>query len=288
MSVDHYENFPVASVLLPKRLRQPIKHIYWFSRSADDLADEGNHSATWRLEQLQGYRDALKQIQSGHLHIEAHDPRHAIFTPLAPVIQDHKLPISLFSDLLTAFEQDVTVKRHLNYEELYYYCTHSANPVGRILLHLYNEQRPDSLSMSDAICTGLQLTNFWQDIAIDWKKDRVYIPLDTLSQFNLSEDYIAARSAQQPTSATDNKHWLRMMQQQVEQTRQLLRSGMPLAARLPGRISLELRLIILGGLRILERLDEVDYDVFTRRPTLTKADWVLLGSRLLITRFNNK
>lgn len=288
MSVDHYENFPVASVLLPKRLRQPIKHIYWFSRSADDLADEGNHSATWRLEQLQGYRDALKQIQSGHLHIEAHDPRHAIFTPLAPVIQDHKLPISLFSDLLTAFEQDVTVKRHLNYEELYYYCTHSANPVGRILLHLYNEQRPDSLSMSDAICTGLQLTNFWQDIAIDWKKDRVYIPIDTLSQFNLSEDYIAARSAQQPTSATDNKHWLRMMQQQVEQTRQLLRSGMPLAARLPGRISLELRLIILGGLRILERLDEVDYDVFTRRPTLTKADWVLLGSRLLITRFNNK
>lgn len=288
MSVDHYENFPVASVLLPKRLRQPIKHIYWFSRSADDLADEGNHSATWRLEQLQGYRDALKQIQSGHLHIEAHDPRHAIFTPLAPVIQEHKLPISLFSDLLTAFEQDVTVKRHLNYEELYYYCTHSANPVGRILLHLYNEQRPDSLSMSDAICTGLQLTNFWQDIAIDWKKDRVYIPIDTLSQFNLSEDYIAARSAQQPTSATDNKHWLRMMQQQVEQTRQLLRSGMPLAARLPGRISLELRLIILGGLRILERLDEVDYDVFTRRPTLTKADWVLLGSRLLITRFNNK
>lgn len=288
MSVDHYENFPVASVLLPKRLRQPIKHIYWFSRSADDLADEGNHSATWRLEQLQGYRDALKQIQSGHLHIEAHDPRHAIFTPLAPVIQEHKLPISLFSDLLTAFEQDVTVKRHLNYEELHYYCTHSANPVGRILLHLYNEQRPDSLSMSDAICTGLQLTNFWQDIAIDWSKDRVYIPLDTLSQFNLSEDYIAARSAQQPTSATDNKHWLRMMQQQVEQTRQLLRSGMPLAARLPGRISLELRLIILGGLRILERLDEVDYDVFTRRPTLTKADWVLLGSRLLTTRFNNK
>lgn len=288
MSVDHYENFPVASVLLPKRLRQPIKHIYWFSRSADDLADEGNHSATWRLEQLQSYRDALKQIQSGHLHIEAPDPRHAIFTPLAPVIQEHKLPISLFSDLLTAFEQDVTVKRHLNYEELYYYCTHSANPVGRILLHLYNEQRPDSLSMSDAICTGLQLTNFWQDIAIDWKKDRVYIPLDILSQFNLSEDYIAARSAQQPTSATDNKHWLRMMQQQVEQTRQLLRSGMPLAARLPGRISLELRLIILGGLRILERLDEVDYDVFTRRPTLTKADWVLLGSRLLTTRFNNK
>lgn len=288
MSVDHYENFPVASVLLPKRLRQPIQHIYWFSRSADDIADEGDHSPTWRLAQLQGYREALHQIESGQLQLAADDARAAIFTPLAPVIAQHQLPIALFADLLTAFEQDVTVTRHANYEAIYYYCTHSANPVGRILLHLYNELRPDSLIMSDAICTGLQLTNFWQDIAIDWEKDRVYIPTQTLADFDLSEHYIAARYAQQPTSATDNKHWLRMMQQQVEQTRQLLLSGMPLAARLPGRIGIELRLIILGGLRILERLDEVDYDVFTQRPKLGKADWLLLCTRLLTTRFNDK
>ncbi len=288
MSVDHYENFPVASLLLPKRLRQPIQYIYWFSRSADDIADEGDYSDSWRLEQLQSYREALCQIEQGQLQLDSSDPRYAIFTPLAPVIQQHQLPIPLFADLLTAFEQDVSVKRYPNYEALYHYCTHSANPVGRLLLHLYNELRPDSLIMSDAICTGLQLTNFWQDIAIDWKKDRVYIPTDTLASFELNEDYIATRCAQQPTQATDNKHWLRMMQQQVELTRQLLLSGMPLATRLPGRIGLELRLIVLGGLRILERLDQVDYDVFTQRPQLTKADWLLLGSRLLTTRFNNR
>lgn len=288
MSVDHYENFPVASWLLPRRLRRPIHHIYWFSRSADDIADEGDHCASWRLEQLKGYRDALQQIATGQLQLSPNDSRFAIFTPLAPVIIEQQLPISLFNDLITAFEQDVTVKRHANYEALYYYCTHSANPVGRILLHLYNEQRPDSLIMSDAICTGLQLTNFWQDVAIDWEKDRVYIPTDTLTQFELSETYIADRCAQRPTSVTDNKHWLRMMQQQVEHARQLLLSGMPLAARLPGRIGLELRLIILGGLRILERLDEVDYDMFNHRPQLAKADWMRLGLRLLTTSFHNK
>ncbi|MEZ2721742.1 squalene synthase HpnC [Paenalcaligenes hominis] len=288
MSVDHYENFPVASWLLPRRLRRPIQHIYWFSRSADDIADEGNHSPSWRLEQLQGYREALQHIAAGQLQLEPTDARFAIFAPLAPVIVEQQLPISLFSDLLTAFEQDVTVKRHADYEALYYYCTHSANPVGRILLHLYNEQRSDSLVMSDAICTGLQLTNFWQDIAIDWEKDRVYIPTETLTQFELSETYIADRCAHKPTSVTDNKNWLRMMQQQVEHARQLLISGMPLAARLPGRIGLELRLIILGGLRILERLDEVDYDVFNHRPQLAKADWMRLGLRLLTTQFNHK
>ena len=287
MSVNHYENFPVASLLLPKRLRRPIQHIYWFSRSADDIADEGDHDAAWRLEQLQSYRDALQQIQSNQLDLANDDPRYAIFTPLAPVILKHQLPISLFTDLLTAFEQDVTIKRHPDYAALNDYCTHSANPVGRILLHLYNELRPDSLTMSDAICTGLQLTNFWQDVAIDWEKDRVYIPTQTLDQFDLSEAYIAARCSQQTTITTDNKNWLRMMQQQVQSARQLLTSGMPLAARLPGRIGLELRLIILGGLRILERLDQVDYDVFTQRPKLAKADWLLLCSRLLTTRFND-
>lgn len=285
MSVDHYENFPVASWLMPKHLRQPITHIYWFSRRADDFADEGEHTDAWRLAQLQGYREALSQIEQGHLLFGADDPRYATFAPLLPVIQTYHLPISLFSDLLSAFEQDITVKRYQNHDQLQQYCQYSANPVGRILLHLYNELNEQSLHMSDSICTALQLINFWQDVAIDWKKDRVYIPLEQLHGYDLDEQYIDARCAQQATSAKQDLQWRRLMQAQVQDARDLLRQGMPLAKRLPGRIGLELRMILLGGLRILERIDDVQYDVFNARPKLGKADWLLLSGRLLTTRF---
>lgn len=285
MSVDHYENFPVASWLMPKHLRQPITHIYWFSRRADDIADEGNHSDTWRLAQLQSYREALAQIADGALQFGADDARYAVFAPLLPVIQTHQLPISLFTDLLTAFEQDISVQRYQDYNQLHAYCQHSANPVGRILLHLYQELNAESLQMSDAICTALQLANFWQDVAIDWQKDRVYIPLQQLQHYGLDEQYLAARYNQQPTTPTQDVQWQRLMQAQVQSTRELLHSGKPLAKRLSGRIGLELRLIVLGGLRILERLDQVNYDVFRARPTLGKADWLRLGGRLLTTRF---
>lgn len=285
MSVDHYENFPVASWLLPKHLRQPITHIYWFSRSADDIADEGDHSDSWRLQQLAAYREALSQIEQGSLHLSPSDPRYKIFTPLATVIEQYQLPVYLFADLLTAFEQDITVKRYQSYEQIHQYCRHSADPVGRILLHLYQELRPDSLRMSDAICTGLQLTNFWQDVAIDWEKDRVYLPLDALNAHQLDESYIQRRCQQQPTTSQQDLQWQQLMQEQVRYARSLLEQGKPLVQRLPGRIGLELKMIILGGLRILERLDQVQYDVFTARPKLGKADWLRLGGRLLFTRF---
>ncbi|GAA5087945.1 MULTISPECIES: squalene synthase HpnC [Paenalcaligenes] len=285
MSVDHYENFPVASWLLPKHLRQPITHIYWFSRSADDIADEGDHSDSWRLQQLAAYREALSQIEQGSLHLPPSDPRYKIFTPLATVIEQYQLPVYLFADLLTAFEQDITVKRYQSYEQIHQYCRHSADPVGRILLHLYQELRPDSLRMSDAICTGLQLTNFWQDVAIDWEKDRVYLPLDALNAHQLDESYIQRRCQQQPTTSQQDLQWQQLMQEQVRYARSLLEQGKPLVQRLPGRIGLELKMIILGGLRILERLDQVQYDVFTARPKLGKADWLRLGGRLLFTRF---
>lgn len=285
MSVDHYENFPVASWLLPKHLRQPITHIYWFSRSADDIADEGDHSDSWRLQQLAAYREALSQIEQGSLHLPPSDPRYKIFTPLATVIEQYQLPVYLFADLLTAFEQDITVKRYQSYEQIHQYCRHSADPVGRILLHLYQELRPDSLRMSDAICTGLQLTNFWQDVAIDWEKDRVYLPLDALNAHQLDESYIQRRCQQQPTTSQQDLQWQQLMQEQVRYARALLEQGKPLVQRLPGRIGLELKMIILGGLRILERLDQVQYDVFTARPKLGKADWLRLGGRLLFTRF---
>ena len=285
MSVDHYENFPVASWLLPKHLRQPITHIYWFSRSADDIADEGDHSDSWRLQQLAAYREALSQIEQGSLHLSPSDPRYKIFIPLAAVIEQYQLPVYLFADLLTAFEQDITVKRYQSYEQIHQYCRHSADPVGRILLHLYQELRPDSLRMSDAICTGLQLTNFWQDVAIDWEKDRVYLPLDALNAHQLDESYIQRRCQQQPTTSQQDLQWQQLMQEQVRYARTLLEQGKPLVQRLPGRIGLELKMIILGGLRILERLDQVQYDVFTARPKLGKADWLRLGGRLLFTRF---
>lgn len=285
MSVDHYENFPVASWLLPKHLRQPITHIYWFSRSADDIADEGDHSDSWRLQQLAAYREALSQIEQGSLHLSPSDPRYKIFIPLAAVIEQYQLPVYLFADLLTAFEQDITVKRYQSYEQIHQYCRHSADPVGRILLHLYQELRPDSLRMSDAICTGLQLTNFWQDVAIDWEKDRVYLPLDALNAHQLDESYIQRRCQQQPTTSQQDLQWQQLMQEQVRYARSLLEQGKPLVQRLPGRIGLELKMIILGGLRILERLDQVQYDVFTARPKLGKADWLRLGGRLLFTRF---
>lgn len=285
MSVDHYENFPVASWLLPKHLRQPITHIYWFSRSADDIADEGDHSDSWRLQQLAAYREALSQIEQGSLHLPPSDPRYKIFTPLATVIEQYQLPVYLFADLLTAFEQDITVKRYQSYEQIHQYCRHSADPVGRILLHLYQELRPDSLRMSDAICTGLQLTNFWQDVAIDWEKDRVYLPLDALNAHQLDESYIQRRCQQQPTTSQQDLQWQQLMQEQVRYARSLLEQGKPLVQRLPGRIGLELKMIILGGLRILERLAQVQYDVFTARPKLGKADWLRLGGRLLFTRF---
>lgn len=286
MSVDHYENFPVASLLLPKRLRQPITHIYWFSRSADDIADEGNHSDAWRLEKLSTYRQALSDIAAKRpFNFGPTDERYAIFAPLAPVIYQHHLPIHLFEDLITAFEQDVSVKRHDDYASLFYYCKHSANPVGRLLLHLYQVLDDQSLESSDAICTALQLINFWQDIAIDWDKDRVYIPRDILDRYQLNETYIQKRVLKQPTTSQDDLRWQQMMQAQVHYARQLLKSGMPLANRLPGRIGLELRLIVLGGLRILERLDQCHYNVFTERPILGKSDWLRLFYRLFTTRF---
>lgn len=286
MSVDHYENFPVASLLLPKHLRQPITHIYWFSRSADDIADEGDHSDTWRLEKLSAYRQALADIAAKRpFDFDSSDERYAIFSPLAPVIHQYHLPIGLFEDLITAFEQDISIKRYDNYDHLLHYCKHSANPVGRLLLHLYQVIDEQSLNASDAICTALQLINFWQDIAIDWDKDRIYIPRDILDRYQLNETYIEKRVVKQTTSNQDDLQWQQMMQAQVHYARQLLKYGMPLAKRLPGRIGLELRLIVLGGLRILERLDQCHYNVFTARPTLGKADWLQLFYRLFTTRF---
>lgn len=273
MAVDHYENFPVASLLLPKALREPVTHIYQFARSADDIADEGDVLPNQRLALLAGYRAALQQLQDGALLIAPSDPRYAIFEPLGRSIQRLHLPLTPFFDLLSAFEQDVVMHRYPNQEALLDYCSRSANPVGRLILHLYGAVSEENIRDADAICTGLQLVNFWQDVAIDWLKARVYIPQDALARHAISEDDIAAGRA--------SSAWRALMQEQVQQARHCLLTGAPLALRLRGRVGFELRLVVQGGLRILERLEQLHYDMFTHRPTISKPDWILLLWRAL-------
>lgn len=274
MSVDHYENFPVASLLLPRRLRPAVTAIYRYARTADDIADEGDLPDQERLARLERFRAELRRIGEAPTRHAAPDPDLApIFRPLAETIARHQLPLAPFFDLLSAFGQDVTVKRYESQAELLDYCARSANPVGRLMLCLYDAATPDNLRDADAICTGLQLTNFWQDVRIDWHKGRVYIPQEDLRRHGVTEDDIAAGRI---TPA-----WHRLMAFEIGRTRALLHSGAALASRLPGRIGLELRLVVQGGLRILERIEQAGYDVHEQRPVLGARDWALMLWRAL-------
>ena len=267
MPVDHYENFPVASLLLPRRLRQPVEAIYRFARAADDIADEGDAPAAARLQALAAYGDELDRIERGV------PPVMPQFSALAAVIGEWRLPLQLLRDLLDAFAQDVVKKRYADYPELLDYCRRSANPVGRLLLHLVGRTGDDSLRRSDCICSALQLVNFWQDIALDWQKERVYLPQCDLARFAIAEEQIAA--------ACWSEQWAALLEFQITRTRQLLLAGAPLVHALPGRMAWEIRLTVQGGLRILERIGSVRGDVFTQRPVLAAGDWLRIGSRCL-------
>ena len=274
MRVEHYENFPVASALLPPHLREAVVDIYRFARTADDIADEGDASDPERLAALAQYSAALHAIEQaqGSKCLPAPEPA-AIFGPLAKTITRHNLPTEPFHRLLAAFRQDVTVNRYGDFDALLRYCTMSANPVGELMLHLYDALTPVHLKQSNAICTGLQLTNFWQDVAIDQAKGRLYLPLSDLARFGVDAQDLAGQS--------QSPGWCELMRFQVARTRGLLLEGAPLALDIPGRTGWELRLVVCGGLRILERLDAVQYDVFRPRPTLGRRDWLALGRRAL-------
>lgn len=271
MPIEHYENFPVASVLLPARLRPAVEAIYAFARSADDLADEGDALPDVRLAALTEYEVALDRIA------QRQEPESKLFRDLDRAIQDNCLPLQPFRDLLSAFKQDVLTTRYAAFEILLDYCRRSANPVGALMLHLYGTASVQNLRDSDAICSALQLINFWQDVAIDSKKARVYLPQEDLTRFAVTEAQLAAGQV--------NSAWRALMQFEVERARAMLVSGAPLSLRLPGRIGWELRLVIQGGLRILERIEQVDYDVFNQRPALGKADWLLLIWRAIWMKF---
>lgn len=265
MPVDHYENFPVASLLVPAKLRHPIEVIYRFARSADDIADEGEFSSDERLAGLNAYRAELDLIEAGNL------PQTPLFVELADAIATHSLPIQLFRDLLDAFAQDVVKTRYTDFPELLDYCRRSANPVGRLVLHLFGRTEPEHLEQSDCICSALQLINFWQDVAVDWKKHRIYVPLSDLPRFHVGEDDIA----QSRWSA----NWAALMDFEIDRAANLMLRGAPLVHALPGRLGWEIRLTLQGGLRILERIRRVRGDVFTRRPKLGKWDWLVLAGR---------
>lgn len=259
MPVDHYENFPVASWLLPRHLRAPVAAVYWFARTADDIADEGDATPGQRLAALASLRGGLHRMAEGA------PPEGPPFAALAPVAARHRLPAGLFHLLLDAFEQDVSVHRYTTFAALLDYCRRSADPVGRLMLHLYGFADASHLERSDAVCTGLQLANFWQDVAVDWTKGRLYIPQEDLDRHGVAESDIA--------DGRTSARWSALMRFQTARTRTLLEQGWPLARTLPGRIGWELRLVIAGGLRILDRIDAVDGDVFRHRPVLRRTDW---------------
>ena len=260
MSVDHYENFPVASILLPARLRPAVEAIYAFARRADDFADEGDFPPEARLASLTGYEAALDRMEQG-LPAESD-----LFLNLENVVRTYQLPLQPFRNLLSAFKQDVVTTRYATFDDLKDYCRRSADPVGTLMLYLYGAANEQNLRDSDAICTALQLINFWQDAAIDWKKQRIYLPQEDMQRFGVTERHLE--------NATVDNSWRELMRFEVERARAMMLSGAPLALRLPGRIGWELRLVVQGGLRILERMEAVDYDVFRQRPQLGRTDWL--------------
>ena len=271
MSIDHYENFPVASFLLPARLRPAVEAIYAFARSADDLADEGDALPQARLAALTAYEDGLDRIANG-----AGRRLRALFCALAEVVSDYHLPLQPLRDLLSAFKQDVVTTRYPTFR-----CSAGLLPAlgqsGRaLMLHLYGAADQQNLRDSDAICSALQLINFWQDVAIDRQKPRIYLPQEDMDRFGVSETQLG--------QALLDDQWRSLMRFEVARARALMRSGAPLALRLRGRIGWELRLVVQGGLRILDRIEAVDYDVFNRRPQLGKSDWL----RWFGVRFDEK
>lgn len=271
--VDHYENFPVASWLCPPDLRAPIAAIYWFARTADDLADEGDDTAHERLEALAAYRQGLLATAVGR---PPPDRWQQVWNPLAGAMAQHRLPLQPLLDLLSAFEQDVVKTRdgagYRDRAELLEYCRRSANPVGRLLLHLYGIEDPTAHAQSDAICTALQLINFWQDLGRDLARGRRYLPESDCTQHDVPALVpMQAPPGRRRALVASECAWARLLMQQ----------GSPLVHRVPGRAGWELRAVVQGGLRVLDRIRALGYDSFTARPTLRAGDVPVIGWRML-------
>lgn len=280
MPADHYENFPVASWLCPPRLRPPIAAIYVFARTADDIADEGDAPAAERLAALQAYRADLAAVASG-APASARWP--AVFGPLAAAMRDFALPEPLLAALLSAFAQDVEKTRdaslYADRTELLDYCSRSANPVGRLLLHLYGVHDAIALAQSDAICSALQLINFWQDPSVDLPRGRCYFPLADCLVHGVAPESLMSFGPAAP--AAPAQATLQLVASEVAWARALMQQGAPLVHRLPGRMGWELRFVVQGGLRILDKIEALGFDTLRHRPTVGKGDAARLAWRAL-------
>jgi len=263
----HYENFPVGSLLVPKNRRPHFYSIYAFARTADDFADEAYGTAITPAERLAALDDWGRQLEDCYRG----EARHPVFAALRETVAELGLPPEPFRDLISAFRQDVVKRRYADFAEVLDYCARSANPVGRLILLLYGHRDARRHELSDAICTGLQLANFWQDVAVDLGKDRVYLPQDEMARFGYGEEDLCAR---RHTAA-----YAALLRFQVERTREFFARGRALPRLLGGRLALELRLIWQGGVRILERIEEGGYDTLNRRPKISKRDQLILLGR---------
>jgi phytoene synthase len=267
----HYENFPVGSLLIPKAKRPHVYAIYAFARTADDFADEGYDNpaltAAERLRQLDEWQAQLEACYRGKA-------THPVFIALAHTVNELQLEPSLLCDLLSAFKQDVTKRRYANYAAVRDYCTRSANPVGRLILRLFDYRDAEHDALSDAICTALQLTNFWQDVAVDIQKDRVYLPQDEMADFGVTVEQLRENQA--------DENYRRLLCFQVERTRELFARGKGLPDLVSGRLAVELHLTWHGGMRILERIEAQNFDTLARRPRLGTTDKLCVLLRALL------
>lgn len=270
-SVEHYENFPVASWLCPAPLRPAVAALYHFARTADDIADEGEANAATRLGELAAYRAALDEALAGR----AVPPRwQAVFAPLAAAVQRHAWPADLLRDLISAFEQDVrhtaSGHRYADTAELLAYCRLSANPVGRLLLHLWGVTDAAALERSDRICSALQLINFWQDLGVDLSRQRVYLPSDALRRHGVRvADFL-------PGASERERERQAVVAELCAQARGLMQMGAPLVRQVRGLAGWELRLVVQGGLRVLDRIAAIQHRSWARRVTVDKSELPLL------------
>jgi squalene synthase HpnC len=271
---EHYENFPVASRLLPRAMRPHVAAVYAFARIADDLADEGSVPVDERLAALDDWERRLLAVTSGQRDPGGPHPR--VFDALRDTVRERELPVSLLTDLLSAFRQDVTVVRYATWTSLLDYCRRSANPIGRLVLRIAGHRDGALDAASDAVCTALQLTNFWQDLEIDWRKGRVYVPADVSSRFGANEEDLAARRL--------TGEWRSTLEECARRTRELFDAGRIVCDGVHGRLMWELRATWLGGTRILDKLERVRYDVFAARPVLGAGDAVPIGWRAVTWR----
>jgi squalene synthase HpnC len=258
---NHYENFPVISFLIPKKIRKDVAVIYWFARTADDIADEGNCTPEERIKKLNEFENRFTELVNGNYV-------NPLELALYKTIQSRNLTAQHFYNLLKAFRQDITKNKYTDFTDLLAYCNNSANPVGRLILELNNIRDNDAFGYSDNVCTALQLTNFWQDTAIDYKKGRIYLPQDEMEKFGVVEKMFELNE--------NNLNLREVLKLNVDRTRLFFEEGKKLTGYLSGRLKYEIKWTILGGEGILKKIEADDFNVLIKRPVLTKKDFLIL------------